>query len=60
MYKLTIAIMDYTTSSIRIFERVFDANVDVERALIESSDFKPDTMNVLWTKDNIDIIDERG
>lgn len=60
MYKLTVAIMDYTTASIRIFERVFDVNVDVEYALIESGDFKPDTMNILWTKDNIDIIDERG
>lgn len=60
MYKLNVAIMDYTTASIRIFERIFDVDVDVERALIESGDFKPDTMNILWTKDNIDVIDERG
>lgn len=60
MYELTVAIMDYTTSSIRIFKRVFSVEIDVETALIESGDFKPDTMNVLWTKDNIDIIDERG
>ena len=59
MYKLNVAIMDYTTASIRIFERVFDVEVDVEHALIESGDFKPDTMCILWTKDNIDVIDER-
>lgn len=60
MYKLTVAIMDHTTSTIRIFERVFNVEIDVECALIESGDFNPETMSVHWTKDDINIIDERG
>lgn len=59
MKLLEAAIMDYSTASIHIFECSFGDKDDVEDALIKSGDYKPDTMALLYTKEHIDIIDDR-
>lgn len=55
MAKIYIAIMDYESRSIRVFEREFTLGTDVEYELTQSGEFSPDTMYLMFSRESISV-----
>lgn len=55
MAKIYIAIMDYESRSIRVFEREFTLGADIEYELTQSGEFNPDTMYLMFSHESISV-----
>lgn len=55
MAKIYIAIMDYESCSVRVFEREFTLGADIEYELMQSGEFNPDTMYLMFSHEGISV-----
>lgn len=55
MAKIYIAIMDYESCSVRVFEREFTLGADIEYELMQSGEFNPDTMYLMFSHESISV-----